>query len=465
MLPTRPASPYNDIIDIGSRPELLVDDALIDRTQDVELMLHRPIPREVAITHDQPWEGNVCFYHTVFRDDDLFRMYYRGAHYEETQKEIRKQVVCYAESDDGIVWRKPNLGLFEFNGSTDNNIIWDIEPASHNFAPFKDPNPDCLPEQQYKALAGSRQGALHAFQSPDGIHWSLMRETPVITEGAFDSQNLAFWDPNRHCYVDYHRHFKMHDGERIRDIMTCTSTDFLNWTDPVWLAYPGAPVEHLYTNQVIPYYRAPHIYMGFPKRFVPTRNPYGHQHKGVSDVVFMTSRDGRHFHRWGEALVRPGLQPERWENRNNFVAHGILETQSGMPGTPNELSLYSMEGYYRGASCQMRRYTWRLDGCVSAHAKLRGGEFITKPLRFAGKRLMLNMSTSAAGSIRIELQHAHRQPIGGYTLAECDDIYGDAIERVMTWNSNDDVSALEGMPIRLRVVMHDADVYAYRFTL
>lgn len=62
------------------------------------------------------------------------------------------------------------------------------------FTPFKDPNPDCPAEVWYKALA-LIPGGLMALRSPDGIHWTRMAEAPVIARGAFDSQNLAFWDP------------------------------------------------------------------------------------------------------------------------------------------------------------------------------------------------------------------------------------------------------------------------------
>ena len=94
-----------------------------------------------------------------------------------------------------------------------------------------------------------------------------MSDTPVITDGVFDSQNLAFWDDLRGEYRAYFRDLK----EEIRDIKTCTSKDFLHWTPGAWLEYPGAPVEHLYTNQVVPYYRAPHIFLGFPSRYVHDR--------------------------------------------------------------------------------------------------------------------------------------------------------------------------------------------------
>ena len=451
----------DEVIHIGSRLELFVDEYLMDKMIGAELRLHKPTPREVAIVHDAPWEGNVCFYHTVFQDGDRFRMYYRGAHYDEQVEKIAHQVVCYAESQDGIHWTKPELGLVAFNGSKKNNIVWD-GVGSHNFAPMRDANPACTPDAQYKALA-SGEGGLYAFKSSDGLHWSLLSDQPVITKGAFDSQNLAFWDTTRRRYVDFHRGFNEEGGKRVRDIMTCTSTDFVHWIEPVWLEYPGAPVEHLYTNQITPYYRAPHLFMGFPKRFVPSRRAVEHRYSGVSDGVFMTSRDGRHFKRWGEAFIRPGLQKERWGNRNNMIAWGILETASDLPGTPNELSIYSIEGYYQGDSCQMRRFTLRMDGFVSVGARLSGGEVVTKPFLFEGKELVINYSTSAAGSVRVEFKDAQGNAIEGFALADATEIYGDEIERVVTWKGERDVSKLAGYPIRLRFLLNDADLYSMRF--
>lgn len=449
-------------IDIGSRRELLLDEFLIEKMDNVALRLHQPLPREVAIVHDAPWEGNICFYHTVFRDGDLYRMYYRGGHSLDGEKTTH-EVVCYAESSDGKRWEKPELGIVEFAGSKKNNIIWD-GLGSHNFAPFKDANPDCAPDATYKALASKGMEALYAFKSSDAIHWSLMSDEPVITDGAFDSQNLAFWDTVRGCYVDFHRDGRDHGEGKVRDIKTATSDDFLAWSEPVWLEYEGAPIEHLYINQVAPYYRAPHLYMGFPKRFVPKRIEIDGANSGLSDSVFMSSRDARHFRRWGEAFIRPGLQPERWINRNNMIAWGLVETAADIVGTPDEISLYSMEGYYRGDSCQMRRFTLRVDGFVSAQAPRSGGELLTKVLVFSGGQLVLNVSTSAAGSVRVEIQDEAGRAIEGYALEDCEEIYGDQLERVVCWKGGDNVANLAGRPVRLRFVMDDADIFALQFS-
>ncbi|MFH1568989.1 MAG: hypothetical protein ABIL09_13415, partial [Gemmatimonadota bacterium] len=392
----------------------------------------------------------------------LCRMYYRGSHYDEAGHSMGTQVVCYAESRDGIEWYRPELGLVNYQGSTRNNIVWD-GIGSHNFAVFRDRNPDCRQGEEYKALA-SHGRALYAFKSPDGVHWSLLAKRPVITEGAFDSQNLAFWDPLRGCYVDFHRHFFKRGDEGVRHIMTCTSKDFRRWTKPEWLDFGDAPLEHLYTNAVTPYFRAPHIYMGFPKRFAPGRSVFGHEHHGVSDGVYMTSRDGRRFRRWGEALVRPGLQPERWENRNNMTAWGILETTNDLPTAPRELSIYTTESYYRGDACRLRRFTVRVDGFVAANAPLKGGELLTRPLTFEGTALHLNAATSGSGAVRVEIQGADGRALPGLRLADCDEIYGDSLDRTVTWKGSGDLSGLQGKPVRLRFALSDADLYSLQFT-
>ena len=366
-------------LDLGLRRELFVDDYLVEKLDGAEQRLHRPTPREIAIVHDAPCEGNISYYHTVFRDGEIYRMYYRGAHSGTRgshPKATGHQVVCYAESRDGIAWTKPNLGLHEFLGTRENNIIW-TGIGHHNFAPFKDENPDCPAEARYKAI-GSGKGGLYVFQSADGIHWSLLHNKPVITKGAFDSQNLAFYDSERGRYVDFHRGFEK--GRRA--IMTCTSNDFLTWTEPEFVRYSDDLDQHLYTNQTTAYPRAPHIFLSFPKRFLPSRNLTLHPGSGASDVLLMSSRDGKNFHRWNEAFLRPGPQRSRWVNRNNFINWGIVETRNAITGVFDELSFYSMEGYYSGDDCRMRRYTLRPDGFVSVGAPLAGGELLTKAFTF-----------------------------------------------------------------------------------
>ena len=467
---TRAAAPSEGVIELGNRRELFVDDYLIDRMRGVELRLQKPVPRDLAIVHDAPWEGNTSGYHTVFQDGGLFRMYYRGSMYHQFATSA-KPVVCYAESRDGKEWYRPELGLVSHMGSRRNNIIWD-GPGSLNFTPFRDTNPACRKGEEYKALGSPHSNtredqALVAFKSPDGVHWDLISDKPVMdhTTGVnvFDSQNVSFWDPARGCYVEFHRDSIYPDGVRYRQIMTCTSKDYRRWSKQQLLDYADAPLEHLYTNAVNPYYRAPHIYVGFPKRLRPDRSLVGCTAGGMSDGLFMTSRDGLHFKRWSEAFVRPGLQRSRWENRNNMTALGILETENDLPTAPKELSIFSSEGFYSDGPAQLRRYTLRLDGFVAANAPLKGGELVTRPFTFDAQALNLNVSTSVGGSARVEIQDADGTALKGYSLRDCDEIYGDFLDLRVSWKGAADLSALAGKPLRLRFALSDADLYSFRF--
>jgi hypothetical protein len=97
------------------------------------------------------------------------------------------------------------------------------------------------------------------------------------------------------------------------------------------------------------------------------------------------------------------------------------------------------------------------------NAPYKGGEFITKPLTFTGSKFTMNFSTGATGGVNVEFQDANGKPISGFALTDSVEQIGDEIERTVKWKSGDDVSKLAGQPIKLRFVMHDADLYALKF--
>ena len=178
----------------------------------------------------------------------------------------------------------------------------------------------------------------------------------------------------------------------------------------------------------------------------------------------MTSRDGLTFKRWGEALIRPGLsRTDSWVYGDNIISWGILPTKSGLPRSPQELSIFVTESYWTGKSQFFRRYSMRLDGFVSLAASLRGGEFVTKPLKFRGSKLVINYSTSAAGGVWVEIQDTQGRPLKGYTQSDCHEIFGDEVQREVRWKKSDDVSSLSSQPVRLRFVFKDANLYSFRF--
>ncbi len=449
-----------DAITLGGRRELFVDDFLIDRLEGAALRMHKPEPREVAITCDAPWEGNTSAYYTIFQDGDRFRMYYRGLHHDEqTKKSAHPEVTCYAESRDGLTFIKPKLGLIEFNGSKENNITRTGE-GSHNFAPFKDTNPNCPPEARYKALAGGttlvngrKKSCLNAFQSADGLRWSQLAAA-VITDGAFDSQNIAFWDAERGEYRAYWRYFSAgYTDERgwkpagVRAIRTATSKDFLTWTNQADLKYSAAPPEHLYTNAVMPYFRAPHLFIGFPTRYQPKTQQV--------EPVLMTSRDAVNFRRWPEELIPITAPQDRDGNRANYMTRGLLQ----LPGNDSELSVYATEAYYTGPGSRVRRFVFRMDGFVSLHAAAKGS-IVTRPLTFAGTKLSLNLVSR--GGTRVELQDLNGKAAAGFAFKDCTPIKGDHIAHTVSWKGGS-LAKLAGQPVRLRFELADADLFSLQF--
>ena len=211
----------------------------------------------------------------------------------------------------------------------------------------------------------------------------------------------------------------------------------------------------------------------FPTRYVAGRKKLTDLNRRLSKSVeyfgidytdggFMTSRDGQQFRFWDEAFIRPGAPGQaRWVYGDNFQALGLLETRSRKPGRRPELSMYVGEGFWR--QCRLRRHVLRLDGFVSVQAPLSGGEVVTRPLVFDGNRLELNFATSGAGRIGVEIQDADGRPIEGFSLDDCDELFGDSLDEVVTWHDNPNINRVAGRPVRLRFVVRDADLFSFRF--
>jgi hypothetical protein len=468
------------VIDIGSRRELFVDDFLIEKMRGARLQLHHPQRQNVAMRFNKPWEGCTTGYCSIFQDGESFRMYYRGSGADKVPS-----VVCMAESSDGIRWRRPSIKLHRFQGSKQNNIVYvgNDNDVARNFSVFRDANPAAPDSERYKMIGGY---PLKALVSPDGIHWRLKRKQPVIADARLDSQNVAFYDPARGQYMAYYRDLRKRiaseeiiedptgdlerwDGNRsgaYRSILQAVSDDFVHWNyqEHRFLDFGDTPPEDLYTNAIQPYFRAPHIYVGMPKRYVPGRRYHKDwKNDGVSDGVFMSSRDGLHFdRRFLEAFIQPGLDPACWIDRNNTPAWGVLQTLSAAPNRQPEMSVFWNEHCHL-PGCRLRRGTLRLDGFVSVQAGYGGGQLVTKPFVFSGSQLELNCATSAAGSLRVELRDQTNKPIRGYELKNAPEYYGNELAHIVTWKGGSDVSSLAGRPVRLRILLKDADLYSLCF--
>ena len=446
---------------VASRLQLFFDEWLIDEMNGVDLRLHNPIPREALFDLNRPWEGPASGVGLVtMKEDDGYHMWYVGF----TEGDRRR--TGYAVSEDGVHWERPNRGLIEYDGSKENNLV--MEPTvGHNLCPFRDDNPRSLDADQYKAISkgvGRDDGRAtqFGFTSPDLLHWKPLDENPILVAPGdepfphFDSPNVAFWDAEREHYVAYMRGF-LPPG--YRSIRRSVSLDFRTWSKPEFINMGDSPPEQLYTNACTPYFRAPHIYVMFPNRYVPERTPFEKAKRvGISETVFMASRDGVNWdRRFMETFIRPGPDFYQWHKHSTMVGTGLF------PTGPTEMSLYYVE-HHGHPSVRLRRATLRTDGFVSVSSNYGGGEFITKTFTFTGNELAINYATSVGGTLRMEIQDGDGVPIEGYEASQSQEIYGDEIEHVVTWQDSSNVGALERRQVRLRFVMsREVDLYSLQF--
>lgn len=464
-------------LEMSTRREIFVDDFLIASLKNAALRLHEPRDEGPVLNYDLAWEGPFCGYDTILLDGGTYRLYYRG---KAGGADGSGEVTCYAESNDGIHWIKPKLGLYPADGSTQNNIILNAAGVTHNFSPFLDSRPGVPHSERFKALGGvidhhNPAGGLRAYASGDGIHWTPFHPEPVMTKGAFDSQNISFWSAAENGYVCFFRTFTggvttatEWKAAGLRTVSRATSPDFIHWSEAVPMRFEPPQETHLYISQTQPYFRAPHLYIATGARFMEGRQALSAEEaaaikvspnyfKDASDTVLLSSRDGRSFQQtFRGALIRPGLRHNEWTSRTGYPALNVVPTGA------EQMSLFVNQDYAQ-PTAHLRRYSMRTDGFASVHAPYEGGEFTTKTLRFEGRELEINFATSAAGGIRVEIQDEAGVPVPGYAAADCKEILGNRIAGRVQWKSGKDVSKLAGQTVRLRFLMKDADLFALQF--
>jgi len=464
------------MLNIKNRREFFWDETMVDTAKTTATpKIHELIKRECVVKHDEPWEGDGCDYYNLFYDNGIYRLYYLGWQMissDGTQHTLSTIKVCYTESRDGLIWIKPKLGLREFNGSKENNIILDETDDNNwdNFHVFRDENPDCPSDEKYKGIAAS-YGKLICFLSPDGINFT--KGWLLTDKGTFDSLNVVLWDEASGKYMGFVRGFH---NSGIRDIMYMESVDFKNWSEPKLIDFGDGDDIALYTNCVSQYYSGKHVFVGFPTRYVErtewtdTFNKLCGLEKraqrckihprfglAVTDCVFMTSRDGFKWKRYDEAISRPGPEePTNWLYGDGYPAVGMIETPGIYPGTDNELSLYMSTNHWMGIPADLYRYTARIDGFVSYNATYKPQILTTKPFIYDGDELFINFATSAIGYLYIKIKSEDGNEINSYEL------FGDKIDRQVGFKDGSP-SQFKGKPVVMEIKMSDADIYSFVF--
>ena len=499
------------MIDIGNRRECFFDTFLINKEKTTASQrLHKPVRREVILTMDMPWEDKYTTMFSAVFAEGKWRMYYT------TVVSQNEKYVCYAESDDGLHWIRPKLGMIDFRESKDNNIILDIEAVKafdfngfDNLSVFYDENPNCPPDEKYKMTCWwLGHAALIALFSADGIHFTKSRF--MTDKGCFDSQNRAFYSDTHKKYFSFFRDEHEPEGDVLpldrsytdrvanalfdpekfmmrepgagtysfmRDVRVMESEDFINWSDPKMIEYNGAPFQ-MYNNVVFPYPRAPHIFIAFTLRYVErkewTKNYdelCGRSERlermkkmvrlglAVSDGIFMCSRDGYHFNKYDEALLPPPPEsPEAFVYGDGTAFPTLFEIPSTIPGADNEYMLILRESFRPGKDGynKLVKYTSRLDGFVSMHAGGEECEVVTKEFIYDGDELFANLETSARGHAYFTLQGKDES----FTSVE---VFGNSTNKRIRFADDRAVSKLCGKPVTLTIRLYDADLYSIKF--
>jgi len=505
------------MINIGSKRECFFDNFLIDETKTTaEKRLHKPVRRNVLIELDKPWEINegsmneATFFNVIYAEGK-YRMHYVCNHPHGVK------YVCYAESDDAQNWVRPDLGIVEFNGSKNNNIIFDTQmfidqfdfKSFDNMSVFYDENPACPSDEKYKMTCWwGGHAALILLMGADCIHFTKSRF--ITDDGSFDSQNRMFWSKEHNKYFCYFRHEHepgegnvltdrsyqdkdanaLYDPEKflmrtptgndiyafLRDVRVSESEDSINWSKMQLINTTGKDYQ-LYNNCVFPYPRAPHLFVGLPLRYVERKawtknydelcgredrrarmNTCARFGLAVSDGLFMVSRDGYNFTKYDEAIIPPPAEnPEAFVYGDGTMTPALIEIPSDIPGADNEYMIYVRESYRTKVGYnKLVKYTIRLDGFVSVHAGSDEAEAVTKEFTYDGSELYANIATSARGYCYFTLKCGDEE----YTSCE---IFGNSTDKHIRFEDDDAVKKLSGKIVTLTMKLYDCDVYSVQF--
>lgn len=435
-----------NVIDVSGTRELLLDDFLLDKKENLQFKVHSPVELPASA-------GKPCgHYGAVIKAGDKYRFYYRGfdgIYKGKLSNGNPGEYLAIRESSDGVNWQEVDLNKFPGKPVPPGTIFYG-NGFTHNFAPFYDNNPACPAAERYKAVSGVREtGGLFAFYSADGINWHCYDEKNPIFKyeprkfggHMLDSQNVVFYSEYEKCYVMYLRVWVTADGLKgLRSFAKSTSKDFRNWSKPELLNV-NKPGEHLYVSTLFPYSRAPQYYVGMPTRYFGNRG-------SATDVTLIFSRRGKGIIRpLDGAWIKPGLDPKRWLNRSNYMAWQLIET-------PEELI------FYQGPKQLM--YKLRTDGFVSLSAGSGTGTLLTRVLSCQNGELELNLSTSAGGCFAIEICDEAGKAVPGASFKDFGEFYGDKISYKPHWNGKK-FKELAPAKFRLRIKMQECDLYSIAF--
>lgn len=492
-------------LDIGSARQVFIDGRFLAESRNVTLEVHPPRKTsEWTIKPEHPWErGGVGPYSNVLRDGQRYHMWYHVMEPVQWHTGQTNGCICYARSSDGIHWEKPMLGLVAYAGSRSNNIV-----VGHGAAGlwmgqdgglvFLDPNAKSAERFRLACRFDSLGKGVHLLSSPDGVHWTLTHTniTNYREDGKghhLDSQNIVFWDDRIRKYVVYGRKNLSAGEVQGRGVARAESENVGQFSEIQEMAVIIGPepddrwVDY-YSSSALKYPWAQDAYYMFPQAYFhylrgqipefPKQTPIN---AGPLHTQFGASRDGIKWYRydrrpfvslgmkgefdWASVRMIHGVVPDT-TGREIFMYYRASDWLHGWDRSEDNKRLLTQAGLGADQNIAViSRLVLRRDGFISVYAPRAGGEFTTEPLRFSGGKLVLNVDTSAEGTLRMALLDGEGKAIPGLSLQDCDFLHtANEINRVVKWKGNADLSRFAGQPIRLRFALNNTHLYAFQFT-
>ncbi|MFN0170628.1 MAG: hypothetical protein ACKV22_29755 [Bryobacteraceae bacterium] len=467
-------------VELGPHRQLFFDDSVLESRHGLTRVVHKPVklPKPI-IVGDQPWEGWAVYPHgspcVLWDDEDkVYKMWYQAYSVSPPQKE--RYVMCYATSKDGMAWQKPKLGIHEFRGSRDNNIVimGNSQWALTNV--IKDPrDPD--PKRRYKSLSWDDHAISVAF-SPDGIRWDLYSGNPVM-KGTGDSHNILPYDESIGKYVGYLRPGReLGQGKRV--IGYSVSDDFIRWSpievilrpdtlDPLGDEFYQMPVmkyEGKYLGFLWVYHNAPK--WPWPRGIFDRKNLRGSEQTLDTQLTF--SHNGKDFIRAGDRATFLGVgAPGAWDE-------GMVDVSTVVPRGDD------LWVYYAGSTAKhffedllnlnkvVNGRRWmiaiglarlRRDRFVSLRAGPQEGFAMTRLVSIGEASQLIVNANAIGGQLEVELVDEYIRPVPGFTRAEFTPIRTDGVSQVCRWKKNLNLAALSGKTVRLRFYLRSADLFAF----
>jgi len=454
----------------------------------IQLFAETP-QREIPIIQtDKAWDKWGIEINTLIHENGKYRLW--GNSSSDRLNKWRS----YFESEDGIHWEKPNLGLMEFEGSKENNLI-DVRfngfskefPTYYDypFSVFIDPNSE--PQERYKTVWSSRVSrkdfeqkykntrdwtsyavekysdevlAMKVAVSPDGFQWKELPD-PILFEFN-DTQNIGYFDSKLQKYVLYTRIYSartLTPGTVSRRAIGRTeSKNFKQFPLSKIIIETESdmhPADHFYTNCYTTIPGAPDHHLMFPTIYNIGDDD--------TDLRLYSSYNGINWH---HIPGPPILQNQTFGEPDGgcfFVYPNLVERPNGdwiLPYIGYDVPHKYPRGGYRSEPGML---VWPKGRLVGIESPVVGEFATTRFLLPTGEKIKINALTQRTGHIKVELVESNGKPIEGYTFEESDPIIGDQHWTELTWNGKSKLPVEPGTPIWLRFKLSQAKIYGLEF--